>query len=76
MIFIQELYEKFIPGVIEFILEGIDGTQQENPLKLVIHQTNLNMLTQFCHLYEAMFVPNVSGEPFDNEEIECGFIEV
>lgn len=34
------------------------------------------MLTQFCHLYEAMFVPNVSGEPFDNEEIECGFVEV
>lgn len=29
--------------------------RKQNPLKRVIHQTNLNMVTQFCCMFDAMF---------------------
>lgn len=73
---IQELYEKYITASIDFILEGLDGQQQGNPLALVLHQTNLNLLVQFCHVFDAMFAPTPVGEEFDPDAFECGFIEV
>lgn len=71
---LEELYEKFIPGCIEFILEGVDGSQQGNPLKLVLYQTNLNMVTQFCNVFDAVFAPAESGEPFEDDVLNCGFV--
>lgn len=82
------MYEKLIPPTITFILEGVDGTQQGNPLKLVIYQTDLNMVIQFCNMYNAMFplltkeekdaLPPQTDEDKENEKdaLECGFIEV
>ena len=69
---LQELYEKLIPAAIDYILEGVDGTQQEDPLKFVVPQTNLNMIRQLCHFYDALFPPNKS---LDLETVECGFIQ-
>lgn len=38
--------------------------RKQNPLKRVIHQTNLNMVTQFCYMFDAIFptlkAPNVT----------------
>lgn len=84
----QEMYEKLIPPTITFILEGVDGTQQGNPLKLVINQTDLNMVIQFCNMFNAMFpiltkeekdaLPPQTEEDKEHEKdaLECGFIEV
>lgn len=72
---LEELYEKFIPGCVEFILEGVDGSQQGNPLKLVLYQTNLNMVTQFCNVFDAVFVPMESGQPYEDSVLNCGFVE-
>lgn len=82
------MYEKLIPPTITFILEGVDGSQQGNPLKLVIYQTDLNMVIQFCNMFNAMFpiltkeekdaLPPQNEEDKENEKdaLECGFIEV
>lgn len=67
---------------IDYIIEGLDGQQQGNPSRLVVHQTNLNMVVQFCLVYDAMFEPTfspprVTGDDLGEvDSIECGFIEV
>lgn len=72
--FLTELYDKFIPPSIAFITEGLDGSQQGVPLKTVIHQTNLNLITQFCQVFKAMFPLN-DGQIYYPENLECGFVQ-
>lgn len=70
---------------IGFIHEGLDGTSQGNPLKTVIYQTELNMVTQFCNMYDALLPPfekvdDIFEAPapiqYDTDSLECGFIQV
>lgn len=60
----------------DFVLEGVDGTLQGNPLKSVIYQTNLNMLSQLCHIFDASLPLQNDDQPYDNDVLECCFIEV
>lgn len=60
----------------DFILEGVDGSIQGNPLKSVIYQTNLNMLSQLCHIFDASLPIQIDDEPYENDFLECCFIEV
>ncbi|KAH8257767.1 hypothetical protein KR038_000855 [Drosophila bunnanda] len=82
---LNDFFEKIISQAIAFILEGLDGTTQGNPLKLVIMQTDLNMVTQFCNLYDAL-LPNFGpgdGKNFDEpvpqvyntDTLECCFLQ-
>lgn len=80
------MFEKIITQAIAFIHEGVDGTSQTNPLKMVIMQTELNMVTQFCNMYDALLpayqkVDDMTFEvpppvPYDRDSLECGFIQV
>ncbi|XP_055585529.1 dynein axonemal heavy chain 10-like [Uranotaenia lowii] len=72
---LSKMYERIISLAIDYILEGIDGNNQEDPLKLVIPQTNLNMVTQFCYFYDAMFPKSGTVCPFEEDVVECGFIQ-
>lgn len=60
----------------EFVLEGVDGTLQGSPLKMVIYQTNLNMLSQLCYIFDASLPVQNDDEPYDNDFLECCFVEV
>lgn len=83
---LQDFYEKVVVQAIAFILEGVDGTSQGNPLKMVIPQTELNMLMQLCHMYDALLpvytnVDDIAMEApeaiiYDQDSIECGFLQV
>ncbi|SPP80284.1 dynein heavy chain 10, axonemal [Drosophila guanche] len=70
---LNDFFEKIIVQAIAFILEGIDGTTQGNPLKLVILQTDLNMVTQFCNIYDALLP--VYG-PSDNKNYDEPVLQV
>lgn len=59
-----------------FIIEGVDGTYQGKPLKMVVHRTDLNLVTQFCKVFEAMFPAQASEEKYALDILQCGFIEV
>uniref|UniRef100_A0A1A9ZFQ2 AAA+ ATPase domain-containing protein n=1 Tax=Glossina pallidipes TaxID=7398 RepID=A0A1A9ZFQ2_GLOPL len=81
---LQEMFEKIIMQGIGFIHEGLDGTSQGNPLKTVIYQTELNMVTQFCNMYDALLPPfekvdDIFEAPapiqYDTDSLECGFIQ-
>lgn len=64
---IQRLFDRFITPCIDYIIDGLNNMRKQNPLKRVIHQTNLNMVTQFCCMFDAMFpalnVPTNSMAP-------------
>lgn len=64
---LQELYEKLIPDLMAYVLEGILGTKQVPPLKTVIPQTGLNMITQMCFMIDAIY-PQSAEETRDPEE--------
>ncbi|XP_011184312.3 dynein axonemal heavy chain 10 [Zeugodacus cucurbitae] len=82
---LSDFYEKIVVQAIAFILEGIDGTSQGNPLKMVIPQTELNLVVQLCNMYDALLpvytnVDDITMESpeaiiYDQDSIECGFLQ-
>ncbi|KAJ8963302.1 hypothetical protein NQ318_018771 [Aromia moschata] len=62
----QELYEKYIPELMAYVLEGTLANKQVAPLKTVIPQTGLNMITQMCHMLDAIYPQN----PDDDRDVE------
>ncbi|XP_050088792.1 dynein axonemal heavy chain 10 [Anopheles aquasalis] len=70
---LQKAYTTIVPSAIDYILEGTDGNNQEQPLELVVRQTNLNMVVQLCQFYDALF-PMTSAK-YEEEVVECGFIQ-
>ncbi|XP_055909296.1 LOW QUALITY PROTEIN: dynein axonemal heavy chain 10 [Eupeodes corollae] len=80
--FLETMFDQILVPTMMFIFEGVDGTQQGKPLKTVLPQTELNMIVQFCNVYDAIFPPpkiiQDEDEPFvdyDVKTLECGFIE-
>lgn len=47
------------------------GLQQLQPLKLIIDQTALNMVTQLCYFLEALLPESALGFLLDAIFIEC-----
>lgn len=78
---LQELYEKYIPPALSYIILGQIGPQQVTPLKTIIPQTGLNMVTQLCNMLDAIYpVPvdedgPIQQEEYDESLIECVFLE-
>lgn len=70
---LEQLYTQFIPSSLEFIHEGVDGSNQEEPLATVISQTTLNMITQLCHMYDALLPllhPDSDDEQQQQQQID------
>ncbi|XP_053669700.1 dynein axonemal heavy chain 10 [Anopheles nili] len=72
---LQKTFNTVIPTTIDYVLEGVDGNNQENPLELVIHQTNLNMVVQLCQFYDSLFPMKTATCPHEEDVIESGFIQ-
>jgi dynein heavy chain, axonemal len=73
---INELYERLVPETLSYILEGIDGTSQVEPLKMIVMQTDLNMVVQLCMMLDAI-LPHTENDKiiYDDEVLECAFIQ-
>ncbi|KAH8871924.1 Dynein heavy chain 10, axonemal [Schistosoma japonicum] len=65
---LNELYTKYIPPIIDRIVEGIADGEQVERLKRVIPLTDLNLLVQFCNLLDCLLI-NI------NEQTEYALIE-
>ncbi|KAL7022048.1 hypothetical protein ACKWTF_012111 [Chironomus riparius] len=72
---INELYERLIPETLAFIIEGIDGSMQLEPLEMIVIQTDLNMVVQLCIMLDSM-LPHTENDKiiYDDEVLECAFI--
>ncbi|XP_014373608.2 dynein heavy chain 10, axonemal, partial [Alligator sinensis] len=68
---LDRLFEKYVPYLINLIVEGIVDGRQGEKLKTIVPQTDLNMVVQLTTMLEALVV----GEPDDSDVLECYFLE-
>uniref|UniRef100_A0A8C4WLB8 Dynein axonemal heavy chain 10 n=1 Tax=Gopherus evgoodei TaxID=1825980 RepID=A0A8C4WLB8_9SAUR len=68
---LSRLFEKYVPYLIDMIVEGIMDGKQGEKLKTIVPQTDLNMVTQLTMMLEAV----VGLEPDDPDVLECYFLE-
>uniref|UniRef100_A0A8D0HBM0 Dynein axonemal heavy chain 10 n=1 Tax=Sphenodon punctatus TaxID=8508 RepID=A0A8D0HBM0_SPHPU len=67
----DSLFEKYVPYLIDMIVEGIMDGKQGEKQKTIVHQTDLNMVTQLTKMLEAL----VEYEYDDPDILECFFLE-
>lgn len=78
---LQELYEKYIPPALSYIILGQIGPQQVQPLKCIIPQTGLNMVTQLCYMLDAIYPVPIDDDgviieqEYDESLLECIFLQ-
>ncbi|POI32185.1 hypothetical protein CIB84_004063, partial [Bambusicola thoracicus] len=68
---LNRLFEKYVPCLIDMITEGIVDGKQEERLKTIVPQTDLNMVVQLTVMLEALLV----AQPDDPDVLECFFLE-
>ncbi|XP_038229191.1 dynein axonemal heavy chain 10 [Dermochelys coriacea] len=68
---LNRLFEKYVPYLIDMIVEGIVDGKQGEKLKTIVPQTDLNMVMQLTMMLEAVVVL----EPDDPDVLECYFLE-
>uniref|UniRef100_G1NVC6 Dynein axonemal heavy chain 10 n=1 Tax=Myotis lucifugus TaxID=59463 RepID=G1NVC6_MYOLU len=68
---LQNLFEKYVPYLIDVIVEGIVDGRQGEKLKMIVPQTHLNMVTQLTKVLDAF----LEGEIEDPDLLECFFLE-
>ena len=70
---LQDLYEKYVPKLIAFVLEGDNGKRDESgaqtaesieePLNLVVPQSNMTLTKQLCAMLDASLGPATADGP-------------
>ncbi|XP_044777260.1 dynein axonemal heavy chain 10 isoform X1 [Neomonachus schauinslandi] len=68
---LESLFEKYVPYLIDVIVEGIVDGRQGEKLKTIVPQTDLNMVTQLTKMLDAL----LEGEIEDPDLLECYFLE-
>ncbi|XP_013358995.1 PREDICTED: dynein heavy chain 10, axonemal isoform X2 [Chinchilla lanigera] len=68
---LNHLFEKYVPYLIDVIVEGIVDGRQGEKLKTIVPQTDLNMVTQLTKMLDAL----LEGEIEDPDLLECYFLE-
>ncbi|XP_037672459.1 dynein heavy chain 10, axonemal isoform X6 [Choloepus didactylus] len=68
---LQRLFGKYVPYLIDVIVEGIVDGRQGEKLKTIVPQTELNMVTQLTKMLDAL----LEGEIEDPDLLECFFLE-
>jgi dynein heavy chain len=58
---LKELYSKYLPPLINRVIEGFDGDEILKPFNLAISRTDLNLVTQLTRLIDSMINPDEPG---------------
>lgn len=53
---LKQLFAKYAVPAIDYVLEGLDAGELVQKLKLTIQVTNLNLITQLCHLLDSLLL--------------------
>uniref|UniRef100_I3N0B0 Dynein axonemal heavy chain 10 n=1 Tax=Ictidomys tridecemlineatus TaxID=43179 RepID=I3N0B0_ICTTR len=69
--YLDSLFEKYVPYLMDVIVEGIVDGRQGEKLKTIVPQTDLNMVTQLAKMLDAL----LEGEIEDPDLLECFFLE-
>ncbi|XP_069353306.1 dynein axonemal heavy chain 10 isoform X2 [Eulemur rufifrons] len=65
------LFGKYVPYLMDVIVEGIVDGRQGEKLRTIVPQTDLNMVTQLTKMLDSL----LEGEIEDPELLECYFLE-
>ncbi|XP_015274779.1 PREDICTED: dynein heavy chain 10, axonemal [Gekko japonicus] len=68
---LNRLFDKYVPYLLDMIVEGIVDGRQGKRLKTIVLQTDLNMVTQLTRMLDAL----VEQETDDPDVLECYFLE-
>ncbi|XP_075390744.1 dynein axonemal heavy chain 10 [Tenrec ecaudatus] len=68
---LQLLFDKYVPYLMDVIVEGIVDGRQGEKLKTIVPQTDLNMVTQLTKMLDSL----LEGEIEDADLLECFFLE-
>ncbi|CAH2295752.1 dynein heavy chain 10, axonemal [Pelobates cultripes] len=68
---LNRLFEKYVPQCLDMIVEGIMDGKQVEKLKMIVPQTDLNMVTQLSMMLDALIPKEIE----DADVLECYFIE-
>ncbi|XP_043285223.1 dynein axonemal heavy chain 10 [Venturia canescens] len=60
---LRSLCDKYVHGALNLIIDGMLGMQQVLPLKMIIPQTALNMVSQLCYMIDGLYPPRPEDEP-------------
>lgn len=73
----NRLFDKYVPLLIEMIIDGIVDGKQGERMKTIIGLTALNMIAQLTAMLDCILLPyeNVK-EPMDESVLECVFVQV
>jgi len=72
--FLPQLFDKTVDVLIDLIHDGMLDGKQGDKLKLIVPQTDLNMVTQLCKMLEACL--DSAEAPVDSEQIlEAVYVE-
>ncbi|CAL1680177.1 unnamed protein product [Lasius platythorax] len=52
--FLRGMCEKYVHGSLKLIIEGMLGLQTVEPLRMIIPQTDLNMVIQLCYTFDGL----------------------
>lgn len=76
---VQCLFDKYITSCTESIANGAIDVNKKDSMRTILYQTHLNMLNQFCCVFDALF-PLTSSSKLDKQYsdavIESGFVDV
>lgn len=72
---LQEIFQKIGVSALRYVVDGYIGLQAVNRLKLIIHQTSLNMVVQLCNMLDAL-IPAQADETkeWSEDVVEAVFI--
>ncbi|CAB3257120.1 unnamed protein product [Arctia plantaginis] len=68
------LFEHYVAGAINYIVFGLFGLQQQTPLKTIVPQTPLNLVTQLCYMISGLMPNKAVDEEIDRTVVECVFM--
>ncbi|ELU10552.1 hypothetical protein CAPTEDRAFT_221643 [Capitella teleta] len=66
-----QLYEKYVPNLVDYIIEGIQDGKQGNRLRTIVPLTNLNLVTQLANMLDSLLVKEV----VEFEVLEAFFLQ-
>ncbi|XP_053136194.1 dynein axonemal heavy chain 10 [Hemicordylus capensis] len=68
---LNRLFDKYVPYLIDMIVEGIVDGRQGQKLKTIVPQTDLNMVTQLTMMLDSLLEHEID----DPDVLECYFLE-
>ena len=71
---LKELFQKYFPPIMDRIYEGIAGDDLVEPLRFITPRTNLNLVEQFCKLFDTILLPPEDNPPMDTSELERPYL--